>query len=431
MNNISQKTIFDYMEIEILGDLERLKLCLENIDDAELCKILEKKRGKGRDDFPVRVMLNLVYAMKIFGHRSVESFRRELSRNSQLRKVCGLKDEDYLYLGKRKSLIPKARVFTNFFKSLTECQKHLDCMFEKDVKFMYDNLENFGRDCALDGKLLDSYAKKENKKATDNKDKKDYRRDNDASWTCKTYNFSDGTKKSTWHYGYESHILCDANYGLPIWHKEETASVSEQKVANEMIVDLDLNHRYVLDEMENFLADAGYDDSKRNALLKDKYDINPLVDNRHMWSKDEKLREIDGKPLAYNEDGEVFYIKDIVKGEYEKLKYLGYDKQRNSLRYGFKYDEKSKVFRIPLNIDRRIFLPIARDSDKFKRLYKKRTEVERLNGRLDRDYMFNDHFIRGKNKMHMMVTLSFIVMLAMAKGHIKNKQDNIRSLVRI
>ena len=28
-----------------------------------------------------------------------------------------------------------------------------------------------------------------------------------------------------------------------------------------------------------------------------------------------------------------------------------------------------------------------------------RTEVERLNGRLDRDYMFNDHFIRGLKKM--------------------------------
>ena len=74
---------------------------------------------------------------------------------------------------------------------------------------------------------------------------------------------------------------------------------------------------------------------------------------------------------------------------------------------------------------------MARGSAKFKRLYKKRTEVERLNGRLDRDYMFNDHFIRGKKKMNMMVTLSFIIMLPIAKGHIKNKQSNIRSLIKI
>ena len=75
MNTITQKTIFDYMEIEVLGDLERLKLCLENIDDADLCNRLEEMRGNGRNDFPIRVMLNFTYAMKIFGHRSVESFR--------------------------------------------------------------------------------------------------------------------------------------------------------------------------------------------------------------------------------------------------------------------------------------------------------------------------------------------------------------------
>ena len=39
--------------------------------------------------------------------------------------------------------------------------------------------------------------------------------------------------------------------------------------------------------------------------------------------------------------------------------------------------------------------------------------------------MFNDHFIRGKKKMDMMLTLSFIIMLSMAKGHIKNKHKNI------
>lgn len=412
------------MEIEILGDLERLKLCLENIDDNKLYQKLELERKNGRNDFPIRVMLNLIYAMKIFGHRSVESFRRELSRNAQLRKACGLKDEDYLYLGQRKNLIPKARVFTNFFKKLIKYQNSLDEIFDNDVKFMYDNLETFGQDCALDGKIIDSYAKKEHAHSSISN-----RAEHDASWTCKTYNFADGTKKSTWHFGFEAHILCDANYGLPIWYELDTASVSEQKIADKMIEYLNESKSFVLEKMNNFLADAGYDSGTRNALLKDKYNINPLIDNRHMW-KEIKMKEIDNKPLAYNEDGEVFYIKDIIKGEYEKLKYLGYDKQRKCLRYGFKYDSK-KVFRISIELDRRIFLPISRDSNKFKKLYKKRTEVERLNGRIDRDYMFNDHFIRGKKKMKMMLSLTFIIMMTMAKGHIKNGQKNIRSLIKV
>ena len=40
MNIISEQTIFDYIEIENLGDLERLKLFLDNIEDKELCKKL-------------------------------------------------------------------------------------------------------------------------------------------------------------------------------------------------------------------------------------------------------------------------------------------------------------------------------------------------------------------------------------------------------
>ena len=43
--------------------------------------------------------------------------------------------------------------------------------------------------------------------------------------------------------------------------------------------------------------------------------------------------------------------------------------------------------------------------------------------------MFNDHFIRGQEKMELMVDLSFLVMLTMAKRTYKNKQENIKSLV--
>ena len=46
MNNISQISIFDYSEIENLGDLERLKIFFENINDEKLCTKLEKERKK-------------------------------------------------------------------------------------------------------------------------------------------------------------------------------------------------------------------------------------------------------------------------------------------------------------------------------------------------------------------------------------------------
>ena len=190
----------------------------------------------------------------------------------------------------------------------------------------------------------------------------------------------DGTIKKEWHYGFRAHIICDAKYGLPIKYKLTPANNSEQTELDNLLKELEQNgnERYKLEKMENLMGDAGYDNGKRNKKLKEEYEINPIFDIKHIWDKEEKYKEIDYKPIAYNEDGEVFYIVDI--NNYEKMKYLGYDKANNALRYT-RETKGRKIYRIPLSTDYRIFVPVARDSKKFKKKYKMRTEVERLNGR--------------------------------------------------
>lgn len=418
MNSITQISLFDYMDIENLGDLEKFYIFLENVDLEELCKKLENKRGNGRNDYPIRTMLNLIIAMKIFGHRSVESFRRELARNSQLRLACGLSEGKFLHTNERKHLVPPARVFSNFLKILENEKEEIHKIINNQINFMYENLEGFGEEVAIDGKYLDTYANKNNKEKT-----KDKRSEHDAGHSCKTYYMADGTSKKEWHFGFRAHILCDANYGLPIEYRVTPANTSEGKVLDNMLEEMENTK---IDKIKVLLADAGYDSGKRNKDLKEKYNINPLIDNRHMWSKDEQYREIDNQMMAYNQSGEVYYILD--DGTYEKMRYLGYDKSSDSLRYEREKTGK-KVYRIPLDTDRRIFIPVARDSKKYKKLYKKRTEVERLNGRIDRDYIFNDHFIRGLDKMRLMLDLTFLIMLTFAKVHIKKEEGNIRSLV--
>lgn len=135
-------------------------------------------------------MLNLIYAMKIFGHRSVESFRRKLSRNSQLRIACGLSEGKYKYCGEIKRLVPQARVFTGFLNKLKNCKEEIEEIFEELVKFMYENLQDFGENCAIDGKVIDTYAKPYEKEEC-----KDNRADHEASHSCKTYHMKDGTTK--------------------------------------------------------------------------------------------------------------------------------------------------------------------------------------------------------------------------------------------
>ena len=68
--------------------------------------------------------------------------------------------------------------------------------------------------------------------------------------------------------------------------------------------------------------------------------------------------------IVYNYKGKVYYITD--SGKEIELLYKGYDKSRDSQRYGFhpKYEDK-RIFRIPLKTDPRIFTKVARNSKKW------------------------------------------------------------------
>jgi len=94
---ISQRQLFSWKEIENLGDLERFSMLLEYLPDEELMQTLERHRGKGRDDYPVRAIWNSILAGIVYQHQSIESLRRELMRNAQLRQLCGF---DFLPLQK-------------------------------------------------------------------------------------------------------------------------------------------------------------------------------------------------------------------------------------------------------------------------------------------------------------------------------------------
>jgi len=76
-------------DLENIGDLRRLQLVLETLEDERLMRKLETERGKGRDDYPVRAVWNSLLASVVYQHPSIESLRRELFRNGDLLRLCG------------------------------------------------------------------------------------------------------------------------------------------------------------------------------------------------------------------------------------------------------------------------------------------------------------------------------------------------------
>ena len=425
---ISQISLFDNNQIEILGDLERLKLAIENIPDEKIIIALKKLRKNGRNDWPVEAMWNTFIASFVFNHRSVSDLLRELSRNSQLRQICGLKPHffkqpDGTY---KMCIVPSEAAYSRFLRNLTQCSKEMKGVFDELNAYMYANLEGYGEELAGDGKAIQTYAKKSAKKEGN-------RGDREANWGVKKYTESTNDKgekiinKKSW-FGYRLHLVVDVKYELPVAYKVTQASNSEKIEMLKLWKDLHSNRPEVVKIAKQFLADKGYDYTNLIIWL-EKYGINPIIDIKNQWKDGEKTKQYRDTDLTYTYNGEVYYVNG--KGKEIKLLYAGYDKNTESLRYKFPPQISDKrIFRIKLEEDRRIFTPIARDSKKWVREYKKRTSVERENGRLDRDYGFEIHTIRGLKKMEMFVTMAFLVQLGMAKGKIEqNKRKNLSALV--
>lgn len=150
--------------------------------------------------------------------------------------------------------------------------------------------------------------------------------------------------------------------------------------------------------------------------------IKPIIDIKNQWRED-TTKQYKETNLIYTYDGKVSIVED--NGEVIPLKYLGYDKVKKTLRYQY----KNKVYSIDINYDKRIFTEVARDSKKWQKIYNKRTALERINGRMDRDFNLENHKVRGLKKATVLIDIMMIGMMSMAKGYIiNNHPENIRKI---
>ncbi len=234
---LPQKRLFSWQEVEGLGDLERLVLVLEYMPDEKLMQLLERLRGLGRDDFPVRGMWNALLAGIVYQHISSASLLRELSRNAQLREVCGL------------SKVPTASAFSRFLGKLLDMEEEVTSIFDQLVKELVKLLPDFVENLGIDGKAIPTHANphKESKPA-------DGRRDNDADFGVKTYRGKndDGTnwQKVKSGFGYNLHLVVDTKYELPVAFSVTQAFASEAPEGHLLLGKLEKSEPVILEKSQ-------------------------------------------------------------------------------------------------------------------------------------------------------------------------------------
>ena len=226
--------LFTWKEVEVKSDLERLMLVLEHLPDEALMKKLEEHRKWGRDDYPIRAVWNSVLAGVVYQHGSVESLRRELLRNGELRERCGFDPH------KGSGAVPPSWVYTRFLKVLFRFKPEIDGMFDRLVEELKGLLPDLGLSVAVDSKGVNSAGRPAKKL------ERDGRRETDADWGKKTYRGEreDGTlwgKVVKW-FGYKIHLLVDTSYEMPLGYRVTRASVSDTTQLLPLVEDLKEKH---------------------------------------------------------------------------------------------------------------------------------------------------------------------------------------------
>ena len=378
----------------------------------------------------------------LFGHEGIESLRRELLRNRELLQVCGF---DPL---RGIEAVPPAWVYSRFMRRLLRHSELVQRIFDRLVEEVTKELPDFGEYVAADSKAIWTYAR--------GRRKPEESADPEADWGCKTYREEkeDGSvyeRIKSW-FGYKIHLVVDSVYELPVAFTVTRASANDGPQLGELMKGIERRHPELIERMRYAAMDKGYDSAENNASVCDEYGAVPLIPVRRMWREEEGvgvgcgLRQVwpeRSDNILYDETGTVSCMCPST-GTIRQMVFWGYEAKRCSLKYrcpaaayGIECAGKmecckgdyGRVVRIPLERDRRIFVALPRHTAKFKREYKRRTAVERVNSRIALQLGFERHFIRGKKKMQLKGAMALSVMLAMALGYIReNQSEKMRCL---
>jgi hypothetical protein len=280
---IIQQKIFSWKNVDASGELERLKMVIEAIPDDRLMKALEGERKGRRDDYPIRQVWNSILAGIVYQHISIESLRRELLRNGELREACGFDPAQ----GERA--VPSKDAYCLMLKKLMKKQEMIDGMFEGLIEELKKYLPDLGKHLAIDSKAIESYAK----------GKKDSQESSDrqADWGKKTYKGKrkDGSlweKVVSW-FGYKLHLLVDTTYELPVGYRVTKASRPDIEEMLPMIEEAKQNH---FQSIETIAGDKAYDSGPHQEALYDTHGIKPVIDIRNQWKDGEETKALPWRP---------------------------------------------------------------------------------------------------------------------------------------
>jgi hypothetical protein len=435
-----QKPLFAWDCLEDHPALATIKRLLESIPDGKLLEGLQAARGKGRDDYPLRVLWGVVLLTIALRHTGFEACLGELRRNPALAKLIGIHSI---------SNVPRGWNISRFLDVLGQ-EPHrleLEAMFNQMIQRLGEVVPDLGRATAGDSTSLkarrlrrDRPQKEEGGKAataegvcaaadSEKPEKIEYDEHGlpQPSGGRKEYRDEKGniTKVISW-FGYKLHLLVDAKHEVSLSYRISSSKAGD----NELLPELADQGRANLPQgrMRTLAYDKAADTVEVHKKLH-AWRIKPVIQNRALWKEEQEklLPGHDGNSnIVYDEAGTLYCYDRVSEPMIRRpMAYIGHEASRGTLKYrcpakhdglpcpmseicnaGKKY---GLTIRVKQEIDVRRFPPVPRATKQFERLYKGRTSVERVNARLKIFWGMDDGNVTGATRFHAMVGAVMLV----------------------
>ena len=412
--------------VAVEDDNRRLMWVLDALPAGGLVRHLREERDGRRNEYPIEMLWRCVVAKFVYQMKTYAELIRELWRNPSLRRVVGCKGR-----------VPQDYHFSRFLKQLSgeKCLALLEEMFDELVDKCQGELDEFGRYLAIDATAVDAYSNEEKKQKSDR----------DARWSRrpKRQRVGRGEGQLEEHleawFGYSVHLVVDCSSELPLGYSVTPANVNETVKFRPLLTDLQKAHPEVAEATEAVMADAGYDSRKNCKHVLKELEALPIIKMRRRLKGDEIDQSAEccctelGTPICPSGHRMVHWGRDRAYIKWRCPAKVGKERKVCSCIGGCGTASKyGRVLKVRIWEDPRRWPGIWRESQRFLRLYRKRTAAERVNSRLKEHLLLDDLTIRGLPKVTMHVAMGLVVMLAGAwamaqAGH----EERMRKTVRL
>ena len=391
--------MFSLQEILDLEPKTKYHYIFKEINVYPAVKILTNQFNKGANGYNKANIVRAFIAKQIEGISNTSALRRRLKDDLRFRISCGFKVS--------KS-IPSVSTLCRSFKKLSDTNA-LDKIYNQLLEVAKDLDMIDPESIAIDSSKLESYDSPQPNSKIDKSEP------NRADWGAK---YDSNYNVVNW-FGFKLHVACDTKGEIPISFKLTPANEADSKNALPLV---DNVYSFFDKKPSYWLMDKGYDATEIYQKIVEDYDGQAIIpiNKRNMKTPPVGFHDFKYTPQCSGGHKMVYWGHDGNYNKFRcphatgKLKCCHGQKWCSDSDYGLVVKTK------PSDNYRLVSLP-HRGSKSWKKLYDKRTSVERVFSRLKETFNLENITNKGRKKAETHVKLNLIADLA-CKIAIKKSQ---------